>query len=66
MSFRSALFAPHETLSVRQAVGRICGAPVISCPPRVPIVSSGEVFSEETVRLCEKYGIDYVEVVCGV
>lgn len=64
MSIRRAVLSPHETLPVRQAIGRVCGAPVISCPPAIPIVSSGEVFGEEEVCLCTRYGIHSVEVVC--
>ena len=64
MSIRGAILAPHETLPVRQAAGRVCGAPAVSCPPAIPILSSGEVFGEDEVRLCMRYGVDSVEVVC--
>lgn len=64
MSIRRAVLSPHETLPILQAIGRVCGAPVISCPPAIPILSSGEVFGEEEVRICTKYRIRFVEVVC--
>ncbi len=64
MSVRQAVFAPHELVPVEQAAGRICGAPVVSCPPAVPVICSGEVFDETAVRLCRRYGFETAEVVC--
>lgn len=66
MSVRQAVFAPHELVPVEQAAGRICGAPVVSCPPAVPVICSGEVFDETAVRLCRRYGFETAEVVCGL
>jgi len=63
MPIRQAMFAPHERIPVKQAVGRVCGAPVVSCPPAVPVICSGEIFDEDTVRLCRRYGLETAEVV---
>ena len=65
MSVRQAVFAPHERIAAERAIGRVCGAPVVSCPPAVPVICSGEIFDETAVRLCGRYGLDRVEVVCG-
>lgn len=62
-NIRDAIFSPHETLPVHEAVGCVCGAPTVSCPPAVPIVCSGEVIGEKEVLLLEYYGVDRVEVV---
>lgn len=64
MPIRRAILSPHESLPPQQALGRICGTPAVSCPPAVPIVSSGEVFGLDEIRLCEKYGIRTVDIVC--
>lgn len=60
---RQALFAPHERVRVEDAVGRICGAPAVSCPPAVPIAVSGERIPPEAVEAFRYYGIREVDVV---
>ena len=62
VSIRQALFAPHETVPVSEAVGRICGAPTVSCPPAIPIVVSGERIGPEGLALFEHYGVREVDV----
>ena len=62
MSIRSAVLSPCETISVDDAVGRICASPTVSCPPAVPIVISGEVITAEDVSLFKYYGISTVSV----
>ncbi len=61
-SIREALFAPHEAIPVRQALGRVCGAPTVSCPPAIPIAVSGEVIGPEALALFEQYGVETVDV----
>lgn len=61
-SIREAIFAPHETVSARDALGRVCGAPTVGCPPAVPIAAAGERIGPETVELFERYGVESVEV----
>ena len=63
MSIREAVFAPAETVPTRKSVGRICGAPAVSCPPAVPIAVSGEIIGEREAALLEKYGYTTVRVV---
>ena len=62
LTIREAVFAPHETVPVREAVGRIAASPTVSCPPAVPIVVSGERISEAAVQMMQHYGIETVEV----
>ncbi len=63
MSIRDAVFSEREILPVREAIGKICAAPTVSCPPAVPIVVSGEIVTEQSVLLFEKYKIYEIEVV---
>ena len=62
-SVREALFAPHETVSVEAALGRICAAPTVACPPAIPIAVSGERIGEEALALFRHYGIADVDVI---
>jgi len=63
MSVREAVFSECETIPVEASVGRICATPSVSCPPAIPIAISGEVISEETVKLFKQYGIEKIDVV---
>ena len=63
LSIREALFAPHEMISVEEALGRICGAPTVSCPPAIPIAVSGEEITQEAIQLFRQYGVTQVDVV---
>lgn len=65
MTPRQAIFAPHETIPVEKALGRICGSPTVSCPPAIPITVSGEIITENALSLFQKYGISTVSVVKG-
>lgn len=63
LSIREALFSPHEMISVDEALGRICGAPTVSCPPAIPIAVSGEDITGEALTLFRQYGVNQVDVV---
>lgn len=63
VSIREAVFALHETVAAEDSVGKICGAPTVSCPPAVPVVISGEIITEQDVEIMKKYGIATVDVV---
>jgi len=63
MTVRQAVFAPHEFVPVEASVGRICGAPTVSCPPAVPIAISGERITEQAANLMLRYGFSRVSVV---
>lgn len=62
LSIRDAVFAPKRTVSVEEAVGKICASPLVSCPPAVPIVMSGEVITKEAMEWFFYYGTKYVEI----
>ncbi|MBQ7786374.1 MAG: PLP-dependent transferase [Clostridia bacterium] len=61
-SVRESIFSPHKVIPVRQALGRICGAPTVSCPPAIPIVVSGEEITAQALALFAHYGIEEVAV----
>ena len=63
MSVRAAMFAPQQIVPTEDAAGRICGAPIVGCPPAVPIAVSGETIGEEAVRACRYHGIRTLSVV---
>lgn len=63
LSVRQALFSAHEVLPVENALGRICGAPSVSCPPAIPVVVSGEMIGEAALEVFRHYGISKVDVV---
>lgn len=63
LSIREATLAPREEIPVAAALGRVCGAPSVSCPPAVPIAVAGERITAETLALLERYGVARVEVV---
>ena len=62
-AIREAVLAPQEMVPAAEAVGRICAAPAVSCPPAVPIVVSGEVIPVQALPLFARYGIGRVAVV---
>lgn len=62
LSVREALFAPQETVPAEESLGRVCGAPTVSCPPAVPVAVSGERIGAEAVTLFQYYGITSVDV----
>lgn len=63
LSIRDAIFSSHETITVDHAIGRVCGAPTVSCPPAIPIVVSGEVIDENAVKMFHHYKIESVDVI---
>lgn len=62
VSIREALFAPHELIPAERSLGRICGAPTVSCPPAIPIAVFGERIGPEALELFRIYGVDTVDV----
>ena len=62
-AIREAVLAPQEMVPAAEAVGRICAAPAVSCPPAIPIVVSGETVPPEALPLFARYGIEKAAVV---
>lgn len=62
-SIRQAIFSPHETIPVCEALGRICATPTVTCPPAIPIAVAGEKIGERAIALFQYYGITEVDVI---
>ncbi len=63
MSVRDAVFSGSEEISASKAVGRVCAAPSVSCPPAIPIAVSGEIITKKHVDIFKHYGIEQISVV---
>jgi len=63
LSIRQAMLSPSQRVSVDQALGRVCAAPTVSCPPAVPIAMAGEVVTPQAAELMRYYGIETCLVV---
>lgn len=63
MTIREAIFSQWEEVDCKDAVGRICASPCVSCPPAIPIAASGEEITEEMAALFRAYGVGKIKVV---
>lgn len=63
LSIRQAVFGKQSLIPVEESIGRICGLPVATCPPAVPIAVSGEVITQEAIELFKKYNVKKIYVV---
>lgn len=50
LSPRDAYFAPHETVSAQQAVGRVSAELVAPYPPGIPVLAPGERISGDAIE----------------
>lgn len=62
MTIREAMFQTPESISSKDALGRICRVPTVSCPPAIPIAVPGERINESMIKLFEYYEIEKVDV----
>lgn len=63
LSLSEALLLSTRKVRAKDAAGLLFAGLNISCPPAVPVAVLGEQIDENTVRLFEYYGIEYVEVI---
>ena len=63
LTIREAILANQEMVKVKDSLGRICGTPMVGCPPAIPIVVAGEIINEMAVEVFEYYGVEMVSVV---
>lgn len=61
-TMRQAALSVWECVPIDTAVGRICGAVQVPCPPAVPLLVSGERITGEWAELMRFYGIGEVLV----
>ena len=63
MTIREATLSPCETVNASDSLGRVLAFADVGCPPAVPIIVSGEIIDENTLKAFEYYGITKVSVV---
>lgn len=63
MTVREAVLSLQRRVNVDDAEGRICGMSVVSCPPAIPIIISGELVDEDMVRVLKYNGVEEINVV---
>ena len=63
LSPRDALFSPSEEIPLSEAEGRVCASAACPCPPCVPLIMPGELFTASAVELMRAYGAEKVRVV---
>ena len=63
LSPRDALFSLSEEIPLSEAEGRVCGAVSCPCPPCVPLIMPGELFTASAVEMMRVYGVEKVRVV---
>lgn len=61
-SIREALMCESERIQTISAAGRICAAPLCSCPPAIPVVISGEAITEAHITALLYYGFEEIDV----
>ncbi len=63
MCIRDAVMAQSVLLPVKECIGKTVAITNAACPPAIPIVVSGEVIDEFSIKCFEYYSIDSVYVV---
>ena len=63
MSVREALFSPSKTVTLNEAIGKICANPSVSCPPAIPIAVSGEIITEAIAKIFKYYNKTTVDII---
>ena len=61
---RRALFSPGRSVPAAEALGHICRAPTVACPPAIPIAVSGERIGENELALFRYYDVNEVNILC--
>ena len=62
LPIRQAALQKGTAVSVDDALGRICALSVTACQPSVPVVISGELISQDIVKILKRYSIFQVNV----
>ena len=63
MSAREAVLGATDVIAIKEAAGKVCGSVLCSCPPCVPVIMPGEVFTEEILEVLGEYGVERVRCV---
>ena len=60
---REAYFSDYEEISAENASGRVLAVSDVSCPPAVPVLVSGELIDESSIKCFQYYGITKCKVI---
>ncbi len=63
ISYNKALFSLSKKVRVENSLGKICAMSVVSCPPAIPIVITGEIITKEMISLLKKYHIEDINII---
>ncbi|MEG2097279.1 MAG: hypothetical protein RRY65_03850 [Pseudoflavonifractor sp.] len=58
---REAVFAPHMTLPLAQAEGRIAACQIAPYPPGVPVIAPGEQIGKKSLAFLSETGYNMQE-----
>ena len=62
MSPAKAVFSPSEEIPIDNAEEKICGAITAPCPPCVPVIVPGEIFTKKEITALKMWGVKKVRV----
>lgn len=62
MSLTKAVFSPSKEIPLDNAEEKICGAITAPCPPCVPVIMPGEIFTEKEISALGMWGVKNVRV----
>ena len=63
LSPRDALFSLSEEIPLSEAEGRVCASISCPCPPCVPLIMPGELFTAAVTEALREYGVEKVKAV---
>lgn len=63
LSVRDAYFSNYEEICTENALGRILAVSDVSCPPAVPVLVSGELIDDSSIKCFQYYGITKCKVI---
>jgi len=63
LSIRTACLKDSREILVDNAEGSICSQSIVTCPPAIPIIISGELVTKEIIELLKYYGVTTIQVI---
>lgn len=63
LSLKEAVFAKKEFVPISEALGKVCGQTIFSCPPGIPFVLAGEEITENICKSLKKSGVFQIYVI---
>lgn len=63
LSIRTACLKDSREILVDNAEGSICSQSIVTCPPAIPIIISGELVTKEIIELLKYYEVKTIQVI---